>query len=56
MIGNKYSQGADYINQGKQDRLAAIGAAQGDRRSMKSESQRHELLEMWEDDHVSNAD
>ena len=45
-------QGADYINQGKQDRLAAIGAAHetaGDEVG----SQRHELLEMWEDDHVS---
>ncbi len=47
-------EGADRINEGKQDRMAAIGAswetagAGGDVGSL-----RHELLEMWEDDHVS---
>lgn len=44
--------GSDEINEGKQDRLASIGAA-WETAGAEVESQRHELLEMWEDDHVS---
>lgn len=45
--------GAQEIAEGKQDRLAAIGASWEQSDSAAIQSRRYELLEMWEDDRVS---
>ena len=45
--------GAQEIAEGKQDRLAAIGASWEQSDSAAIKSRRYELLEMWEDDRVS---
>lgn len=49
---DEIKEGAQKINEGKQDRLAAIGAAY-ETAGKEVESQRHELLEMWSDTHVT---
>lgn len=45
--------GAQELDEGRQDRLAAIGASWENSDNQSIQSRRYELLEMWEDDRVS---
>lgn len=46
-------RGYDEISEGRQDRLAAIGASASKLVNETADTRRYELLHMWEDDHVS---
>ena len=49
------NQAGDRISEGKQDRLAAIGAADAYADEADVGGRRYELLEMWEDDRVTTV-
>jgi hypothetical protein len=49
------NQAGDKISEGKQDRLAAIGAADAYADEADVGGRRYELLEMWEDDRVTTV-
>lgn len=49
------NQAGDRISEGKQDRLAAIGAADAYADESDVGGRRYELLEMWEDDRVTTV-